>query len=155
LQSAVTICTFEINSLYVLPLQVDILYNNIKHAFYQSCDGEMIILLHFHLKNAIMFGKKRHVDIQVRRRVTGWYICIPRISLWYILEILESENFGIFSGRLVYFPRLVNLDREKSDNPCVTKKLRQHFGHAEGHSKLHPWPPEVNFTPRGELGPQG
>lgn len=30
--------------------QVDILYNNIKHAFYQPCDGEMIILLHFHLK---------------------------------------------------------------------------------------------------------
>ena len=46
-------------------LQVDLLYNNIKNAFYQSCDGEMIILLHFHLKNAIMFGKKRHVDVQV------------------------------------------------------------------------------------------
>jgi hypothetical protein len=25
----------------------------------------MIILLHFHLKNAIMFGKKRHIDVQV------------------------------------------------------------------------------------------
>merc|ERR1719312_513036 len=44
--------------------KVDILYNNIKHAFYQPCDGEMIILLHFHLKNAIMFGKKKHVDVQ-------------------------------------------------------------------------------------------
>ncbi|KAH8857856.1 FACT complex subunit SPT16 [Schistosoma japonicum] len=44
--------------------QVDILYNNIKHAFYQPCDGEMIILLHFHLKNAIMYGKKKHTDIQ-------------------------------------------------------------------------------------------
>ncbi|QQP58136.1 FACT complex subunit spt16like, partial [Caligus rogercresseyi] len=30
--------------------KVDILYNNIKHAFFQPCDGEMIILLHFHLK---------------------------------------------------------------------------------------------------------
>merc|ERR1712110_1235125 len=44
--------------------KVDILYNNIKHAFYQPCDGEMIILLHFHLKNAIMFGKKKHIDVQ-------------------------------------------------------------------------------------------
>ncbi|CAM1310156.1 SUPT16H (predicted), partial [Pycnogonum litorale] len=44
--------------------KVDILYNNIKHAFFQPCDGEMIILLHFHLKNAIMFGKKKHVDVQ-------------------------------------------------------------------------------------------
>merc|ERR1712177_206478 len=39
--------------------KVDILYNNIKHALFQPCDGEMIILLHFHLKNPIMFGKKK------------------------------------------------------------------------------------------------
>ncbi|ODM94648.1 FACT complex subunit spt16 [Orchesella cincta] len=44
--------------------KVDILYNNIRHAIFQPCDGEMIILLHFHLKNAIMFGKKKHVDVQ-------------------------------------------------------------------------------------------
>merc|ERR1719290_538696 len=44
--------------------KVDILYNNIKHALFQPCDGEMIILLHFHLKNAIMFGKKKHIDVQ-------------------------------------------------------------------------------------------
>lgn len=44
--------------------KVDILYNNIKHAFFQPCDNELVILLHFHLKNAIMFGKKKHVDVQ-------------------------------------------------------------------------------------------
>ncbi|KAJ8382510.1 hypothetical protein SKAU_G00032880 [Synaphobranchus kaupii] len=44
--------------------KVDILYNNMKHAIFQPCDGEMIIVLHFHLKNAIMFGKKRHTDVQ-------------------------------------------------------------------------------------------
>ncbi|GAB1602097.1 FACT complex subunit SPT16-like [Argonauta hians] len=44
--------------------KVDILYNNIKHAFFQPCDGEMIILLHFHLKHAILFGKKKHIDVQ-------------------------------------------------------------------------------------------
>ncbi|XP_050399459.1 FACT complex subunit spt16 [Patella vulgata] len=44
--------------------KVDILYNNVKHAFFQPCDGEMIILLHFHLKHAILFGKKKHVDVQ-------------------------------------------------------------------------------------------
>jgi len=41
--------------------KVDILYNNIKHAFYQPCDGEMIILVHFNLKNALMVGKKKTV----------------------------------------------------------------------------------------------
>jgi len=43
---------------------VDIMYNNIKHALFQPCDGEMIILLHFHLKNPIMFGKKKQQDVQ-------------------------------------------------------------------------------------------
>ena len=44
--------------------KVDILYNNIKNAFFQPCDGEMIILLHFHLRHAIMFGKKKQLDVQ-------------------------------------------------------------------------------------------
>lgn len=44
--------------------KVDLLYNNIKTAFFQPCDGEMIILLHFHLKHAILFGKKKHIDVQ-------------------------------------------------------------------------------------------
>ena len=49
---------------YIFVLKVDILYNNIKHALFQPCDGEMIILLHFHLKNPIMFGKKKQQDVQ-------------------------------------------------------------------------------------------
>ncbi|TRY61376.1 hypothetical protein TCAL_08430 [Tigriopus californicus] len=44
--------------------KIDVLYNNIKHAFFHPCDGEMIILLHFHLRNAILFGKKKHTDVQ-------------------------------------------------------------------------------------------
>ena len=44
--------------------KVDILYNNIKHAIYQPCDGEMIILLHFNLKNPIVINKKKQFDIQ-------------------------------------------------------------------------------------------
>ncbi|KAL6040483.1 hypothetical protein STEG23_034555, partial [Scotinomys teguina] len=52
--------------------KVDILYNNIKHALFQPCDGEMIIVCTFtsrytllpKLANAIMFGKKRHTDVQ-------------------------------------------------------------------------------------------
>ena len=38
--------------------KIDILYNNIKHAFYMPCDSEMIILLHFHLKVRIFFFVK-------------------------------------------------------------------------------------------------
>ena len=42
--------------------KIDILYNNIKHAFYQPCDGEMIILLHFHLK--VFFGESSSVILR-------------------------------------------------------------------------------------------
>ncbi|XP_003384743.1 PREDICTED: FACT complex subunit SPT16-like [Amphimedon queenslandica] len=43
---------------------VDIIYNNIKHAFFQPSKGEMIVLLHFHLKHPIIIGKKKQADIQ-------------------------------------------------------------------------------------------
>ncbi|KRX92343.1 FACT complex subunit spt16, partial [Trichinella pseudospiralis] len=44
--------------------KVDIMFNNIKHAFFQPCDHEMIILIHLNLKNSIMFGKKKTNDVQ-------------------------------------------------------------------------------------------
>lgn len=44
--------------------KVDIIYNNIKHAFFQPSKGEMICLLHFHLKFPIIIGKKKNKDIQ-------------------------------------------------------------------------------------------
>ncbi|CAJ0929870.1 unnamed protein product, partial [Mesorhabditis belari] len=44
--------------------KIEVLYNNIRHAFFQPCDKEMIILLHFHLKNPVLWGKKKHGDIQ-------------------------------------------------------------------------------------------
>merc|ERR1711962_1447235 len=42
----------------------DVLYKNVKHAFYQPCDGEMVIILHFHLKHPIIIEKKKYRDIQ-------------------------------------------------------------------------------------------
>ncbi|VDN50299.1 unnamed protein product [Dracunculus medinensis] len=44
--------------------KIDVLYNNIKHAFFQPCDNEMIILLHFNLKNPVLWGKRKYQDIQ-------------------------------------------------------------------------------------------
>ncbi|KRX76657.1 FACT complex subunit SPT16 [Trichinella sp. T6] len=44
--------------------KVDIMFNNIKHAFFQPCDNEMIILIHLNLKDSIMFGKKKTNDVQ-------------------------------------------------------------------------------------------
>lgn len=44
--------------------RVDIMYQNIKHAFFQPAEKEMITLLHFHLHNHIMVGTKKTLDVQ-------------------------------------------------------------------------------------------
>ncbi|KAK1318818.1 FACT complex subunit SPT16 [Acorus calamus] len=44
--------------------RVDILFGNIKHAFFQPSEKEMITLLHFHLHNHIMVGNKKTKDVQ-------------------------------------------------------------------------------------------
>ncbi len=44
---------------------LDILYDNIKHAIYQPCDVKTsMVIVHFHLKDFIMVGKKKQRDIQ-------------------------------------------------------------------------------------------
>ena len=50
---------------------LDFLYANIKHAFYQPCNGviDTKVILHFSLKHPIMVGKKAHKEIQVRTDV--------------------------------------------------------------------------------------
>lgn len=49
--------------------KVDIIFKNIKHAFFQPCDREMLIIVHFHLKNPIILAKKKVNDIQFVREV--------------------------------------------------------------------------------------
>ncbi|KAK9292165.1 hypothetical protein L1049_020124 [Liquidambar formosana] len=44
--------------------RVDIMFGNIKHAFFQAAEKEMITLLHFHLHNHIMVGNKKTKDVQ-------------------------------------------------------------------------------------------
>ncbi|KNC56189.1 FACT complex subunit SPT16 [Thecamonas trahens ATCC 50062] len=44
--------------------RVDIIYANIRHAFFQPSKSELIVLIHFHLHNPIMVGKKKTKDVQ-------------------------------------------------------------------------------------------
>eukprot|EP00551_Chaetoceros_affinis_P013241 CAMPEP_0203685358 /NCGR_PEP_ID=MMETSP0090-20130426/48505_1 /ASSEMBLY_ACC=CAM_ASM_001088 /TAXON_ID=426623 /ORGANISM="Chaetoceros affinis, Strain CCMP159" /LENGTH=1101 /DNA_ID=CAMNT_0050554549 /DNA_START=99 /DNA_END=3404 /DNA_ORIENTATION=- len=44
---------------------VEIIYSNIKHAIFQPCESEIMVLIHFHLKNPIMIGKKKQRNLQV------------------------------------------------------------------------------------------
>ncbi|CAO1625988.1 unnamed protein product [Sympodiomycopsis kandeliae] len=50
--------------------KVDVLFNNVKHIFFQPCDKELIVLIHFHLKSPIIIGKKKTKDIQFYREAS-------------------------------------------------------------------------------------
>lgn len=44
--------------------KIDIIYSNIKHAIFQPVENELIVLIHFRLRNSIMVGSKKTLDIQ-------------------------------------------------------------------------------------------
>eukprot|EP00475_Leptophrys_vorax_P036961 TRINITY_DN6319_c0_g1_i1.p2 TRINITY_DN6319_c0_g1~~TRINITY_DN6319_c0_g1_i1.p2 ORF type:complete len:680 (-),score=232.40 TRINITY_DN6319_c0_g1_i1:5681-7720(-) len=46
-------------------VKIDILYSNIKHAFFQPCDNTVSVILHFELKHPIKIEKKRTNYVQV------------------------------------------------------------------------------------------
>lgn len=44
--------------------KIDISYNNVKHCFFQPCDDELIVLVHFNLHNNILIGNKKVSNVQ-------------------------------------------------------------------------------------------
>ncbi|KAF2132040.1 SPT16-domain-containing protein [Dothidotthia symphoricarpi CBS 119687] len=50
--------------------KVEILFSNMKHLFFQPSQHELIVIIHVHLKNPIMLGKKKTKDIQFVREAT-------------------------------------------------------------------------------------
>lgn len=58
---------------YTSPMRndhVDVIFSNIKHMFFQPSVSEMIVILHLHLKNPIMIGKRKTKDVQFYREAT-------------------------------------------------------------------------------------
>ena len=43
---------------------LDVMYRNIKHVIFQPCDKTTMVLVHFHLKDHIIIGKKKQKDVQ-------------------------------------------------------------------------------------------
>ncbi|KAF2839097.1 SPT16-domain-containing protein [Patellaria atrata CBS 101060] len=50
--------------------KIDILFSNIKHLFFQPSQHELIVIIHVHLLNPIMIGKKKAKDVQFYREAT-------------------------------------------------------------------------------------
>lgn len=43
---------------------LDVMYANVKHAIFEPCDKTRMVLVHFHLKDFILIGKKKQKDVQ-------------------------------------------------------------------------------------------
>ncbi|PSK35602.1 FACT complex subunit SPT16 [Candidozyma pseudohaemuli] len=50
--------------------RIDVLFSNVKHLFFQPCKDELIVIIHCHLKNPIMVGKRKTLDIQFYREAS-------------------------------------------------------------------------------------
>lgn len=50
---------------------LEITFSNIRHAFMQEAEKELITLVHFSLKNPIMAGKKKTTNVQFYTEVMG------------------------------------------------------------------------------------
>ena len=50
--------------------KVDVLFSNVKHLFFQPSAHELIVIIHVHLINPILIGKKKTKDVQFYREAT-------------------------------------------------------------------------------------
>ncbi len=50
--------------------KIDLVFANMKHLFFQPCEGELIIVLHVQLKDPIMLAKKKTSYIQFYREIS-------------------------------------------------------------------------------------
>ncbi|KAG4122742.1 hypothetical protein ERO13_D11G285400v2 [Gossypium hirsutum] len=80
--------------------RVDIMYGNIKHAFFQPAEKEMITLVHFHLHNHIMVGNKKTKDVQFYVEVMDVVQTLggERGLLMTLMRLKKSKGRGI--GRI-------------------------------------------------------
>ncbi|CAM9551683.1 unnamed protein product [Chrysoparadoxa australica] len=74
---------------------IDILYANIKHAFFQPCKGnDTKVVLHFHLKHKIIVGKAAHRDVSVHTEAVDSTVNLDgaRRSHYDPDEIMEEQR---------------------------------------------------------------
>ena len=88
--------------------QVDIMYDNIRFAFFQPAKQEIKTLIHFHLKNPIMIGKKKTQDVQFYQEV---------------MEAVQNLDGG---RRNMYDPDEIEDEQRERERQ---KKIQKEFSH--------------------------
>lgn len=72
---------------------IDILYKNVRHAFFQPCDArEMIVAIHFHLYDDIMIGRKKTKDVQFCMEATELSQSLSKNSRYGDPDEYEEER---------------------------------------------------------------
>jgi len=101
---------------------VDIMYANVKHAFFQPCHSEHIVLIHFHLSHPIMVGKKKTQDIQ------------------FITEVVEASEDVSARGNVYDPDEIESEQRERKMRKALNRKFQEFTVKVEEVAKRH------NFT---------
>ena len=72
--------------------KLDIIYKNIRFAFFQKSEKELIVLIHFRLKKPIIVGKKKTVDVQFFTEIAEFSTDINSRTTQYEEEEIEQEQ---------------------------------------------------------------
>jgi len=85
---------------------VDIMYGNIKHSLFQPCENEVMVLIHFYLKNPVLVGRKKSQNVQ------------------FLTEVVDASVALDSARRSMYDPD--ELDEEQRERQ-LRKKLNEMF----------------------------
>ena len=117
---------------------VDIMYANIKYAMFQPCENEIMVLIHFHLKNPIMIGKKKQQDVQ------------------FFTEVVEASSLvNEAGGRRMYDPdEMDDEQRERQLKKTLNNAFKEFAKKVEGVAKRNGY--SIDFdVPYRDLGFMG
>lgn len=116
---------------------VDVMYSNIKHAVFQPCEHEIMVLVHFHLKNPIMIGKKKQLNIQ------------------FFTEVVDASQAVDAGRRSMYDPdEMDDEQRERQLRKTLNNAFKEFCRKVENVAKKNGFSLEFDI-PYRDLGFQG
>jgi len=125
---------------YTSPLReqtVEVLFSNVSNLFFQPNDHEVITLIHFHLKNPILIGKRKTKDVQFYRDATD----------------MTADDTGHRKRRYRYGDE-DELEQEQEERRLRVRMNREFYNFAEEIARASRGQLEVD-TPFRELGFNG
>lgn len=118
---------------------VDVMFSNIKHAFFQPAENEMITILHFHLIHPIMINAKKTKDVQFYAEV---------------MDVVQTLDGG---RRSMYDPDEIEEEqRERDRRNKINQEFQQFFKRVQEHWEREFADMQLEFDiPFKELGFDG